>query len=514
MKIPKPSILLLAMLALFGALSMPHARAQVSVNYFYDTLSPYGEWVDDPDYGYCWHPTNVADNWAPYTDGYWAYTDSGWTWVSYEDYGGVVYHYGRWANLQDEGWVWVPGYTWAPAWVSWRYGGGYCGWAPLPPEARWSASVGFGEGVDAHFDIGPGFFNFVRVDNFGAPALGPVIVNREQNVTIINNTTNITNITTNNSNVYVGGPSYATLSAHSSRPIPTLKLVRESDASLARGGKVLSHQQGNQLMVVAPHVAAPAGRHAPAPARVAKTISDAKAEHGWASVKDPAEREKLRSQFKEQGTRLSAKPVNQEEIKAANERIKNEPKHETTAEQTAAPEEKTKKLSNEELLNAPAKEEANTEETPKSKKSKHEEATEEGATGEPTPSKHSRKARTPSDEQSYGEETPKHSKKKESEGGLQPFMGNDEKSSKGGDESAETPKSKKEYSNDEKNSEKDSKKDSEYSDESKGAKEPKTSDREYRQGDAGSAPGNGEKGGSNKKKKSKEDQGNPNGPGQ
>ena len=73
-------------------------------------------------------------NWRPYADGYWAYTDVGWTWVSNEDFGWATYHYGRWARLRDHGWVWVPGREWGPAWVSWRTGGDYVGWAPLPPR--------------------------------------------------------------------------------------------------------------------------------------------------------------------------------------------------------------------------------------------------------------------------------------------------------------------------------------------------------------------------------------------
>ena len=47
-------------------------------------------------------------------------------------WGVVTYHYGRWYEDPREGWVWVPGSTWAPAWVSWREGGGYCGWALRP----------------------------------------------------------------------------------------------------------------------------------------------------------------------------------------------------------------------------------------------------------------------------------------------------------------------------------------------------------------------------------------------
>ena len=55
-----------------------------------------------------------------YADGYWAYTDVGWTWISYEDFGWATYHYGRWASLADYGWVWFPGsdLEWGPAWVS------------------------------------------------------------------------------------------------------------------------------------------------------------------------------------------------------------------------------------------------------------------------------------------------------------------------------------------------------------------------------------------------------------
>jgi len=72
----------------------------------------------------------------PYSDGYWAYTDVGWTWVSYEDFGWATYHYGRWTRLRDRGWFWVPGREWGPAWFSWRTGGDYVGWAPLPPRGR------------------------------------------------------------------------------------------------------------------------------------------------------------------------------------------------------------------------------------------------------------------------------------------------------------------------------------------------------------------------------------------
>jgi hypothetical protein len=459
MKIPKPFLFLFAAILALGAFTPSHARAQVSVSFFYDNLDPYGEWVQDPDYGYCWHPTNVSDDWAPYTDGYWAYTDGGWTWVSYEDYGGIVYHYGRWAHLPGEGWVWVPGTTWAPAWVSWRVSDDYVGWAPLPPEARWRVGIGFGGWVDARFDIGPSCYSFVNVGDFGAPALGAVILHRDQNVTIINRTTNITNITVNNSNVYTGGPSYSRLAARSTRPIPTLKLVRQGDAAAIHGanGKILSRQQGNSLVVLAPKVTAPASGKYPAPHKVARTLTGVTPDHGWDGVKDPQQRADIESKFKtEAGTATpAAKPVNPEDVKLVTEktRVSPTPKPFTTEAVPKAKTPKNRPVDTATLENAPATEEPGVTTpaaTPKSGKTKKSHAYEpaEGvdngmpaATAEPKPKK-SKKAKTPAEDESgaYPPETTK--KASSGDSNLQPFMSGDTEEPKA--KKAKTPKS--EYS--------------------------------------------------------------------
>jgi len=86
--------------------------------------------------GRVWHPYDsiVGAGFQPYsTHGHWVYTDAGWAWASDYDWGWAPFHYGRWWIDSLYGWVWLPGSTWAPAWVSWRYGGGYAGWAPLTP---------------------------------------------------------------------------------------------------------------------------------------------------------------------------------------------------------------------------------------------------------------------------------------------------------------------------------------------------------------------------------------------
>lgn len=109
------------------------AYVSVSISYFHGQLAPYGHWIDYPAYGECWVPAHVASGWRPYSDGYWAYTDYGWTWVDYAPYGWAVYHYGRWVFDPYYGWLWVPGTVWAPAWVAWRASDDWIGWAPLPP---------------------------------------------------------------------------------------------------------------------------------------------------------------------------------------------------------------------------------------------------------------------------------------------------------------------------------------------------------------------------------------------
>jgi hypothetical protein len=106
---------------------------EVSYQSFYDQLSPYGNWINYPGYGYVWSP-NAGPDFQPYaTNGNWIYTNAVWTWASNYNWGWAPFHYGRWFYENGYGWMWVPGNEWAPAWVSWRGGGDYYGWAPLGP---------------------------------------------------------------------------------------------------------------------------------------------------------------------------------------------------------------------------------------------------------------------------------------------------------------------------------------------------------------------------------------------
>jgi hypothetical protein len=126
------------------------------VNYFYTALDPFGSWFQSPDYGWCWRPTVAVQNrlWRPYSDaGRWLYTDHGWYWQSDYSWGWAPFHYGRWYLDTARGWCWVPEAVWAPSWVTWRHSQHYCGWAPLPPAARWRVGHGFVAHGGSHFSL-------------------------------------------------------------------------------------------------------------------------------------------------------------------------------------------------------------------------------------------------------------------------------------------------------------------------------------------------------------------------
>jgi hypothetical protein len=141
----------------------------IDISIFYTSLDPHGEWVRTQNYGWAWAPENVEYRWRPYTVGHWSWVEPyGWTWVSNEPWGWATYHYGRWTYIDDYGWVWVPGSVWAPAWVAFRYGNPWVGWAPLPPGSNWRYDQGYYDGMNVQIDIGAWAWSFVGLRYFGA----------------------------------------------------------------------------------------------------------------------------------------------------------------------------------------------------------------------------------------------------------------------------------------------------------------------------------------------------------
>lgn len=171
-------------------------NAGINFNTFYNELSPYGRWVNNPQYGQVWISNEMG--FEPYSsNGRWEYTNYGWMWASDYSWGWAPFHYGRWGYLNNYGWAWVPGYEWAPAWVGWCNYGGYYGWAPLSPGLGFNYSFGSIPYNNWRF-VRHQYINHRNVyRHFQRPAIN---ANQYNNVTVINNTV------VNNNVTYVAGP--------------------------------------------------------------------------------------------------------------------------------------------------------------------------------------------------------------------------------------------------------------------------------------------------------------------
>jgi hypothetical protein len=216
----------------------------VDVGIFYEGLGSSGEWIERPGYGRVWYPTVVRAGWRPYLYGRWVSSDYGWTWVSEEEFGWATYHYGRWYRDDEVGWVWVPGTEWGPAWVSFQQGGGYIGWAPLPPGVAFRAGIGIQFGGVA---IGAAAYSFVEERVFLHPQIATVIVPPARNVTIINNTTNITNYTVVNNKIVNQSVSVQHVESVTGQRVQRYQVAAAST-------KGASTVQGNQIAIYKPNV--------------------------------------------------------------------------------------------------------------------------------------------------------------------------------------------------------------------------------------------------------------------
>jgi len=161
----------------------------VSWGVFYDSLAPYGDWIWLDVHGWVWIPIGMDGTWQPYSYGRWVYTIDGWTWISQWPWGWAPFHYGRWAWHPHWGWYWVPDTRWAPAWVAWRYGDGWVGWAPLPPGATWRAGIGL---TMRNTRIAPTAWSFVPHNHFLDHNVRSQIIPPESRERILGRTRDVT----------------------------------------------------------------------------------------------------------------------------------------------------------------------------------------------------------------------------------------------------------------------------------------------------------------------------------
>ena len=254
--------------------------------------------METGDYGYVFQPRQATQSrdWRPYINGHWVYTDAGWTWISDEPFGWATYHYGRWTRLRSVGWVWVPGEQWAPAWVSWRRGNSYVGWAPLPPEAQFDRQTGIRNWADNYYDIGPEHDTLRsrkpirRQNTCWRSSFRPSATSQSSTQTI-----NVTNITYNNSLIVDRGPSYDELRAQSSQPIERFRLEPSHDLANERP---TFHGDVVKLPTLKFRPTEQTGQ---AP-RISRTIAQPVVESGWANIKDQQAAQKARDKMQAEAT--------------------------------------------------------------------------------------------------------------------------------------------------------------------------------------------------------------------
>jgi hypothetical protein len=227
-----------------------------SVGDFYEPLAPHGRWLDVQGYGRVWMPNGVAADWRPYADGHWERTEAGWFWVSDEPWAWATYHYGRWDSSPELGWFWIPQTQWAPAWVAWRRGGDYVGWAPLPPRERFVRGVR----VAGEVNVAPASaFVFVEERRFtGRQRPATLIVN---NTTILNRTTVINHTAVVNKTTVNEGPPVAAIAKAGGHPVQEVKVgdLRHSQEAAANV-KHPATPPAAQSKPPAPHPASPPSR--------------------------------------------------------------------------------------------------------------------------------------------------------------------------------------------------------------------------------------------------------------
>ena len=150
--------------------------------------------------------------------------------------------------------------------------------------------------MDVEFNIGPSYYNFVDVRYIGEPVLRERIVERSQNVTYINQTVNVTNITYKNNVVYNYGPNIDVINRSSARPIQRLRLERQENVDFSAAAKsgAFTKVQGDRLVVAAP-MRITRSATTVAPPTVKTRVEKANVDRGWSVVGD----EKAQAEFKQ-----------------------------------------------------------------------------------------------------------------------------------------------------------------------------------------------------------------------
>jgi hypothetical protein len=255
-----PIFLTLALLAGAFPSGQPAATAGFSVTFgvFYSSLAPHGEWIPVDGGVFAWRPVNVDGAWRPYGTGQWLWTDDGWYWDSDEPWAWATYHYGRWYYDDYYGWLWLPGYDWSPAWVEWRYGGDYVGWAPLGPYAVFDRH--FGVYYRRHWSTPYHYWSFVDCGYMASPGIHRYVYRSENNTRFIGRTRTAGNVRYDGGRIVTRGPDVSTIERQGNVRIRRAEVV---DASGMDDARTMRNGERERIGVYRPRIEGRAGDQRP-----------------------------------------------------------------------------------------------------------------------------------------------------------------------------------------------------------------------------------------------------------
>lgn len=240
---------LIIIIALMATAS--HLAAQeMTIEYFYDKLSPYGHWAEMDELGWVWQPASIGTDWRPYSDGSWVYTNEGWSFNCSAPWSWAAYHYGRWSFQGTYGWVWVPGTEWAPAWVAWRKSEQYIGWAALPPAIQWTPENGLGTQLaNWNSEIDLSGWCFVEPKYFTETNLPDYLQSPSSNQNLFNETRDITNYTLENNHIVDHAVSVNDVEQYTQKKVTAYRITEIN--TLPQSSTTI-HQ--NQIMFYRPNI--------------------------------------------------------------------------------------------------------------------------------------------------------------------------------------------------------------------------------------------------------------------
>jgi hypothetical protein len=216
---------------------------------FYSSLAPHGEWIPVAGAVFAWRPVRVDGAWRPYWNGQWVSTDDGWYWDSDEPWAWATYHYGRWYYDDYYGWLWLPGYDWSPAWVEWRYGGDYVGWAPLGPYGVFD--VRFGVYYTRPWLIPYHYWSFVDCGFMTSPGVHQYVYRTENNTRFIGRTRTAGSVRYDGGHIVTRGPDVSYVERRGNVRIHKAEVV---DANSAADARALRNGERNRIGVYRPRI--------------------------------------------------------------------------------------------------------------------------------------------------------------------------------------------------------------------------------------------------------------------